>query len=217
MHANVTKNTTSVLENEKRDPAVIYRFSVNPLRNNGTHNSGVQEEVGARDSIPISINQSGFRDSGSGQTKQLLHPAGRNSRALSATGGEAGLGKAWAELPQGRTGDALGRSRQVPAAAERQRRRLSPSSCQGHQFLPTRYAILKRKLRAGSRSTAQEGLTGGSAVGPGGASGYLHCCSSVHNWYFYPCRRPVQQAILIPAVPPAPSLPPQRPRQELGG
>ena len=73
---------------------MIYRFSVNPLRNNGTHNSGVQEEVGARDSIPISINQSGFRDGGSGETKQLLHPARRSSRALSATGGEAGFGKA---------------------------------------------------------------------------------------------------------------------------
>lgn len=134
MHANVTKNTTPVLENEKWDPAVIYRCSVNPLPNNGTHNSGVQEEVGAGDSIPISINQSGFRDSGSGQTKQLLQPARRNGGSLSATGGEAGFGKAWAELPQGRTEDAAGRSRQVPAAAEPRRRRLSPSSCRDAGF-----------------------------------------------------------------------------------
>lgn len=96
---NVTENIIPVLGNEKQDPAMNYRLNVNPLQNNGTRRSGLQEEVGARDSIPIGINRSGFRDGRSGRTKQLLQRARRKSRSWSAAGGDVCSGNVLTELP----------------------------------------------------------------------------------------------------------------------
>lgn len=149
-----------------------YRLNVNPLQNDDTHNSGLQEGAGPKICCQAVLILSPYpHPSRSGQGEQLpWRPSGK--AGLSAAAGEGGFGKVLPKLLSGRTEDALDGGGMS----------LWQHSPWGHWTLTTRSTILKRKQGGVSHSYAQEGIMGGCAMGPIGGSSCFHY-SGTHTWY----------------------------------